>query len=133
MQISGFDLTFQKWSESFSKENNVILNVSHYGRETEKIFHSRSPKGALSTFSSCWRTSDLHLIPAEFYKKMYWRGAKQLPCSQSNDEVTPYLIKRHLQKSTIWVYLKWQLNMPKQRFIQFTANNRNQSVGLILD
>ena len=37
----------------------LILNVAHHGRATKKIFNSRS----------YGKTSDLHLVPEDFYEK----------------------------------------------------------------
>ena len=53
---AGFNLTFKKW---FVRKITVtlILNVTHHGWATKKIFNSRS-------YSN---TSDLHLVP--FMKK----------------------------------------------------------------
>ena len=50
----------------------LILNVAHHGWPVKKVFHSRSPKTALSsipfTLLSYWEKSGLHLTLESFYK-----------------------------------------------------------------
>ena len=51
-----------------------MLNVTHHGRAMKKIFTLDCLKVLndfffFFTFLSYWKTSDLHIVPVDFYKK----------------------------------------------------------------
>ena len=71
---TGFDLTFQKWFESFPNKNNcqTDLNVSHHGWARKKIFHSRLPKMALNDISFTFYLNNKFVTYTRLLEELNW-------------------------------------------------------------